>query len=355
MQKKVRDVFNNEIFSIPNYQRDYAWRRENLEDLWEDLLEAERATSDMGHFLGTIVVSKNPQSKIYEIIDGQQRATTLFMLRYVLNFKTENPQRNINYFLDDEDRPRLQLTERNKEFFKKILEEAQKGVWNPTLENEAQTEGQRKMCEVLKSILDHTSNLDKEGAKTLLNTLDDMVLMWLEEKDSGRAIRVFQSVNDRGVPLLILDKLKALLILYSNKYCNGELDEVINQRFGEIFRNAATIAKHPASSSIADKDFTKATETRLFNYHALGQKGIGHYNHGAKEAYNNLKNKLKNMSKDNPQELKTWLEDYSRDLQEFVRAFLEIIKETECNIEAFKLFYVLKINPFFILLWCGLK
>ncbi|WP_276883738.1 DUF262 domain-containing protein [Campylobacter cuniculorum] len=54
MQKKVRDVFNNEIFSIPNYQRDYAWRRENLEDLWEDLLEAERARSDtMGHFLGT--------------------------------------------------------------------------------------------------------------------------------------------------------------------------------------------------------------------------------------------------------------------------------------------------------------
>ena len=54
MQKKVRDVFNNEIFSIPNYQRDYAWRKKNLEDLWENLLEAERATSDiMGHFLGT--------------------------------------------------------------------------------------------------------------------------------------------------------------------------------------------------------------------------------------------------------------------------------------------------------------
>ncbi len=45
--------------------------------------------------------------------------------------------------------------------------------------------------------------------------------MWLEEQDSGKAIRMFQTVNDRGIPLLILDKLKSLLILYSNKYCKG--------------------------------------------------------------------------------------------------------------------------------------
>lgn len=59
MQKKVWEIFNGNVFSIPNYQRDYAWEERNLDDLWEDLLEAEKAENDeMGHFLGTIVVAK---------------------------------------------------------------------------------------------------------------------------------------------------------------------------------------------------------------------------------------------------------------------------------------------------------
>lgn len=97
--------------------------------MWEDLLEAEKAEKEaykakkdeMGHFLGTIVVAKNPNNpQIYDIIDGQQRATTLFMLRYALNYKTKDPNRNLNNFLDD-DNLRLQVIKDNQEFFKKIL------------------------------------------------------------------------------------------------------------------------------------------------------------------------------------------------------------------------------------------
>ncbi len=141
MQKKVSDIFNNEVFEIPSYQRDYAWEAKNLEDLWEDLLEAEQAKNDeMGHFLGTIVVAKNPKdSNAYNIIDGQQRATTLFMLRYALNSKKSNPKRNINYFLDDNDNLRLRVIEQNREFFSKILQQAEKGVLNSALEQEIKT------------------------------------------------------------------------------------------------------------------------------------------------------------------------------------------------------------------------
>ncbi|MGI0439589.1 DUF262 domain-containing protein [Helicobacter himalayensis] len=136
-QSSVSNIFNNGIFEIPNYQRDYAWGEKNLEDLWEDLLEAEQAQSDeMGHFLGAIVVAKNPKdSNVYDIIDGQQRATTLFMLRYALNFKKANPQRNINYFLDDNDKPRLRVIGENREFFSKILKQAEEGQ-NSALEKE---------------------------------------------------------------------------------------------------------------------------------------------------------------------------------------------------------------------------
>ncbi len=169
---------------------------------------------------------------------------------------------------------------------------------------------------------------------------------------------MFQTVNDRGVPLLILDKLKSLLILYSNKYCNTTLDESINERFGEIFKIIAELRKHPIISSLGDKDFSKEIESRIFNYHALGQKDIGHYKYGADEAYKTLKkllkDKIKPLQTENEiskeqilRDLHNWLDRYSKDLRDFFKAFLDIAKMTDNNIEAFKLLYILKINPFF--------
>lgn len=358
MQRKVADIFNNGIFSIPSYQRDYAWEAKNLEDLWEDLLEAELAKNDeMGHFLGTIVVAKNPHdSNVYDIIDGQQRATTLFMLRYALNYKTKNPQRKIVYFLDNNDNLRLRLIKDNQDFFVKLLKQAEENKPNSALKQEIETDGHKRLYEVFESIWSNVGNLNEQRAEILLDTLDKMVLMWLEEKDSGRAIRMFQTVNDRGMPLLILDKLKSLLILYSNKYCDGKLDETINQRFGEIFKIITKLRKHKSVSSLGDNDFQKYIESRIFNYHSLGQKDIGHYSYGADESYKKLKDMLKQKIKalqpdehnqELEQELYNWLDNYSKDLLGFFKAFLEVAIMTENNMEAFRIIFILRINPLF--------
>lgn len=349
MQKSVADIFNGNCFSIPKYQRDYAWKDKNLDDLWEDLQEAKMASSDsMGHFLGTIIVAKNPHNGTYDIIDGQQRSTTIFMLRYALNAKTENPQRNINYFLDDNDEPRLQTAPINQEFFKKILTQANEGRCNIDLEKEAKTGGQERLYEVFKRIWDYVGELDSKDAKEYLSVLNKMVLMWLEESNSGRAIRTFQSVNDRGVPLLLLDKLKSLLILYSNKYSNdnGVLDNTINERFGEIFQIATQIREHKLSSSLGGNDFGKEVETRIFNYHALGQKDIGHYRYSAEQSFGKIKKLLKSKV-ENSQELLEYIDTYSSDLLEFFKAFYRVMQKTETSTEAFKILYILKINPYF--------
>ncbi|ETD25732.1 DUF262 domain-containing protein [Helicobacter canis] len=348
MQKSVADVFNGKRFSIPKYQRDYAWKEKNLDELWEDLLEAKSASSDsMGHFLGTIVVAKEPNTDVYHIIDGQQRSTTIFMLRYALNARTENPQRNINHFLDDNDDFRLQVVPTNQEFFKALLTQADNNKRDTSLKDRAETDGQKRLYEVFEAIWDYVGELSSTQAKEYLSVLDKMVLMWLEEKDSGRAIRTFQSVNDRGVPLLLLDKLKALLILYSNKYSddNGVLDNKINERFGEIFKIATKIRKHKLSSSLGDREFAKEVETRVFNYHALGQR-VGHYRYGADKSFDAIKVVLKSKT-ENPQELLEYIDIYSGDLLEFFKAFYRVMQRTETSAEAFKLLYILRINPYF--------
>lgn len=96
-----------------------------------------------------------------------------------------------------------------------------------------------------------------------LETLLEMVLMRFEEPDPGRAIRTFQSMNDRGVPLLLLDKLKSLLIYYSNTFCDGKmgLDQFINDHFGEIFKIFAKIKKTTTSPALEAQTLMKATSS----------------------------------------------------------------------------------------------
>ncbi len=81
MKTTIKEIFQAEGYSIPNYQRDYAWKDKNFRDLWEDLEEAlDYNKKGQGHFIGTMVVAKNEDNKKwYDIIDGQQRTTTIFI------------------------------------------------------------------------------------------------------------------------------------------------------------------------------------------------------------------------------------------------------------------------------------
>lgn len=120
--------------------------------------------------------------------------------------------------------------------FNEVLKQAENKKMNIELENKAQTQGQLKLYKVFKAIWSYVASLESDKALKLFNIIGNMSIMWLEEQDSGKAIRMFQTVNDRGVPLLILDKLKSLLILYSNKYCNGELEKLLMKDLEKFLR-----------------------------------------------------------------------------------------------------------------------
>ncbi|GAA7311949.1 hypothetical protein ID0603_05510 [Helicobacter pylori] len=220
-----------------------------------------------------MVVSKNEDNKnLYDIIDGQQRTTTIFMLLHVLaNERNEEAkQATKTKFLNQKGgKLKLEISLENQDFFKTILEAAEKGNISHC-EKDADTEGKQNLFEVLKAILDKVGKLNEEEVNERLEVLLKMVLMRLEEPDPGRAIRTFQSVNDRGVPLLLLDKLKSLLIYYSNTFCDGKrgLDQFINDHFGEIFKIFAKIKKSDHISSVGGPEFD---EGDIFRYHAGSQ------------------------------------------------------------------------------------
>ena len=95
---KLSDLFSNNFFRIPDYQRGYAWGDTQLRDLWEDI---EDIKSENGryrpHFIGTITLQeivdlnqlnaaecsrKNEGSNFYNVVDGQQRLTTISILLF---------------------------------------------------------------------------------------------------------------------------------------------------------------------------------------------------------------------------------------------------------------------------------
>ncbi|GAA7723925.1 DUF262 domain-containing protein [Helicobacter pylori] len=294
-----------------------------------------------------MVVAKNEDNKkLYDIIDGQQRTTTIFMLLHVLaNEQNEEDKQETRKYLYQKGELKLEVAPQNQSLFKVLLEAAEKGNISHC-EKDADTEGKQNLFEVLKAILDKVSKLNEEEVNGRLETLLEMVLMRLEEPDPGRAIRTFQSVNDRGVPLLLLDKLKSLLIYYSNTFCDGKrgLDQFINDHFGEIFKIFAKIKKSNHISSVGGFD-----EGDIFRYHAGSQKfdGIeflGGYKTSTDNTYEKLKDELKEIKKS---KLKSFIQSYVSDLKNFYQAFLDLLSEIDTNPTTLKAMLINKIDSFF--------
>ncbi len=348
MKTTIKENFQEEGYSIPNYQRDYAWKEKNFKDLWEDLEEAIGYNKKgQGHFIGTMVVAKNEDNKkLYDIIDGQQRTTTIFMLLHVLASKqNEKDKQETRKYLYQKGELKLEVAPQNQSFFKTLLEAAEKGDISHC-EKDADTEGKQNLFEVLKAILDKVSKLSEEGVNERLEALLKMVLMRLEEPDPGRAIRTFQSVNDRGLPLLLLDKLKSLLIYYSNTFCDGKrgLDQFINDHFGEIFKIFAKIKKSDHISSVGGFD-----EGDIFRYHAGSQRfdGIeflGHYRTSTDNTYEKLKAELKEIKKS---KLESFIQSYVSNLKNFYQAFLDLLSEIDTNPTTLKVMLINRINTLF--------
>ena len=97
--KQLLETGKNKRFIIPEYQRPYAWSDEQIQVLFDDLTEYTLNTTEdenNTYFLGTIVSYEN-DNKEQEIIDGQQRITSLFLLLRAIYTKLESGGPETNF------------------------------------------------------------------------------------------------------------------------------------------------------------------------------------------------------------------------------------------------------------------
>ena len=92
---KLMDIFSERFwFVIPEYQRSYVWENDNIMELLDDLFFAYENKPENEYFLGSLVLKKldNESFPEYEVLDGQQRLTTFFIMLAVLRDLIDNPR-----------------------------------------------------------------------------------------------------------------------------------------------------------------------------------------------------------------------------------------------------------------------
>lgn len=283
--KVFSDTFS---FNIPNYQRPYAWTTEQTEQLLSDLLDAAGNNSgDISeippYFLGNIVLIKSPSKSESEVVDGQQRLTTLTILFAVLKKLVPQYKDHLEkYICQPEDplenipaRPRLILRERDREFFEKYIQNS--GGLEKIKEDICLAElsdSQLNIVENTRLLLNRIKNdLPKDQEKIRLTQflLQRCFLVIVHTPDFDSAYRIFSVLNDRGLDLSITDILKADIIGKlkndEEKYtCKWEdLEEQLGRKdFTELFSHIRMI--------YARKKL-ETTVLKSFRTHVLDKEG----------------------------------------------------------------------------------
>jgi hypothetical protein len=136
-EQAISRVFSNDyVFKIPAYQRPYAWTTEQARELFDDLLDFMKARpgeiEEMApYFLGSIVLIKTDNLPDSDVVDGQQRLTTLTLLLSAIRASVEAHNANDitqliyekgSQILGTHDRFRLSLRERDREFLQKYVQ-----------------------------------------------------------------------------------------------------------------------------------------------------------------------------------------------------------------------------------------
>ena len=259
-EKSLLKIFSDDyLFSIPDYQRPYAWTTEQTGELLDDLLEAmfkdEKLVDDLlnaiknkdttvhllnelpPYFLGSIVIIKGTEPHS-EVVDGQQRLTTLTILFCVLRelFDKENYPNSIDQRvreisdLQGGTTGQFRLSVRDKVFFKKNVQEQSKlrhFIEHPPSDL---SYSQQRMFENTKHLWQELSKYGSERLDMLARfIIRRCYLVVVSASDSNSAYRIFSVLNDRGLDLSPTDILKADII--------GETDENIRSEYAEKWEN----------------------------------------------------------------------------------------------------------------------
>ena len=223
----LKKIFSEEFwFIVPEYQRPYVWQEENIQELIDDLYYAFENKQNSEYFLGALVLKRTREKefKEYEILDGQQRLTTLCMMMAVLRDLMKKPQYKwtLSQMIYQEENELLKVPSRNrikyntrdkvKDFVKNYIiangSTKKKDLINYHEDTNISVSNMAKAISSMHNIFESKENLEAFAVFLLNNVL----FIYVSTDNTEDAFRLFTILNDRGIPLSNADILKSINI-----------------------------------------------------------------------------------------------------------------------------------------------
>ena len=344
----------NRIFSIPEYQRNYAWeesdKNHQLSDFYDDLFYIE---GEKKYFMGTVLLRETGDKKkdtlgfdefeIYEVIDGQQRLTTvcIFIKSAIEILKNRDGEEIENYVKKLQERYiikdgflKLELLGEDAKFFRNYIIEEQE------YPDETITPSQRRLKNAKLFFKKKLNSLSTDEIKNLLSKLGRTRVLVYPVKEKGDAMLMFETINDRGKPLSNLEKTKSFLMylvyissgsielskeellkltdekrqqIAENKEKIKRLLHLIDEKFGRIYRYIEKI-NEKYSKDIGEDDIQRYHWALWFD---------GNYKESFKYI-DKLKIHFRNLMLNNRDNLLNQVENYVKSLEQVFYAFKEV-------------------------------
>lgn len=287
-EQELKRIFSDDyLFKIPAYQRPYAWTTEQATELLDDLLTAMGDDGEMEdvspYFLGSIVLIKDASQAFAQVVDGQQRLTTLTILFCVLRELSEDDDASASLdkyvcekgdkFAGSEDRFRLSLRERDRDFFERKIQAAGRLPTFLKQDKANLTDSKQRMYENAEYLWKQLSRLEQSKRDRLTMFLvQRCYLVVVSASDQNSAYRIFSVMNDRGLDLSPTDILKADIIgampeetirtTYTDKW--EEIEEDLGREdFRELFAHIRMIHVKSKARGNLNQEFEDGVLTKV--------------------------------------------------------------------------------------------
>lgn len=212
----------DDLYQIPRYQRPYSWDKSHIQQLVDDLYESWSEDRDSPYYLGSVILVKEDGDSRYDILDGQQRLTSLIILYAIfsdhfMEHLSEKNKRRVNSRVHENalEKPRLR-TSKQTDLEQSVLESIDLDEENRYT----------KAAEILIDCLESKFGDSNEDLNDFFEFIDQNIeLIRIVSDDLAHAVRLFQTINTRGKALTVSDLTKSYLL--SNLEDDEDKDDVI--------------------------------------------------------------------------------------------------------------------------------
>jgi hypothetical protein len=321
-QKTLNELFDGKkIFCIPSYQRAFAWEEKQLTDFIEDI---KNQAPGKDYFMGTILFQKNGSEGFFDkidIVDGQQRITTLiiFMNCIIESFKKNNYDIDYIEMLEEtyikyRSEYKLRVLDDDNEFFRSYILSS-----NKVTDDLIKTPSQQKLLNAKKFFTKRLQLLKPDKIKEYIDKVNKTKILTYSVLDKAEATLIFETTNDRGKSLTNLEKTKSFLmykLYFASEDPESHLSD-IQSRFSEMYRDYEEIENEIDEDTILQHHFIAFEDWKVKKSEKDYQKYV--------QIVKNKVNDLINEEKD-PHKTLLYIDKYSRELRESFSLFNQLFK-----------------------------